>query len=39
MTARIVIAEDETLTRMDMVEMLTENGYEVVGEAGDGLKL
>ena len=38
MTARIVIAEDETLTRMDMVEMLTENGYEVVGEAGDGLE-
>ncbi len=33
MKVRIVIAEDETLTRMDIAEMLNENGYEVVGEA------
>ena len=33
---RIVVAEDEALIRMDLVEMLAEAGYEVVGEAGDG---
>ena len=33
---RVVVAEDETLIRMDLVEMLTEEGYLVVGEAGDG---
>ena len=33
---RVVVAEDEVLIRMDLVEMLTEEGYEVVGEAGDG---
>lgn len=38
MKARVVIAEDETLTRMDIAEILTENGYEVVGEASDGLE-
>jgi len=31
-----VIAEDEALIRMDLAEMLTEEGYEVVGQAGDG---
>jgi len=31
-----VIAEDEALIRMDLAEMLAEQGYEVVGEAGDG---
>jgi AmiR/NasT family two-component response regulator len=36
MTARIVIAEDEAIIRMDLKEMLEEEGYEVVGEAGDG---
>lgn len=34
--ARIVVAEDEALIRMDLVEMLAELGYEVVGQAGDG---
>ena len=34
--ARVVIAEDETLIRMDLVEMLGEEGYDVVGQAGDG---
>ncbi len=33
---RIVVAEDEALIRMDLVEMLGELGYDVVGEAGDG---
>ena len=33
---RVVIAEDEVLIRMDLVEMLTEEGYVVVGQAGDG---
>lgn len=33
---RIVIAEDEALIRLDLKEMLEEEGYVVVGEAGDG---
>ncbi|MDQ1104397.1 ANTAR domain-containing response regulator [Nocardioides zeae] len=33
---RVVIAEDEALIRMDLAEMLADEGYEVVGEAGDG---
>jgi two-component system, response regulator PdtaR len=33
---RVVVAEDEALIRMDLVEMLVEEGYEVVGEAPDG---
>lgn len=33
---RVLIAEDEALIRMDMREMLTEEGHEVVGEARDG---
>ncbi|WP_243710895.1 response regulator [Actinomadura sp. KC216] len=32
----MVIAEDEALIRLDLKEMLQEDGYEVVGEAGDG---
>lgn len=35
-TRRVVVAEDESLIRMDLVEMLREQGYEVVGEASDG---
>jgi response regulator NasT len=35
-TRRVVIAEDEALIRMDLAEMLVEEGYEVVGEAADG---
>jgi response regulator NasT len=31
-----VIAEDEALIRLDLKEMLEEEGYQVVGEAGDG---
>jgi two-component system, response regulator PdtaR len=33
---RVVIAEDEALIRMDLAEMLVEEGYAVVGQAGDG---
>jgi two-component system, response regulator PdtaR len=33
---RVVVAEDEALIRLDLKEMLEEEGYEVVGEAGDG---
>jgi two-component system, response regulator PdtaR len=33
---RVLIAEDEALIRLDLKEMLQEEGYEVVGEAGDG---
>ena len=34
----VVIAEDETLIRMDLAEMLGEEGYDVVGQAGDGAR-
>ncbi|MEY2675360.1 MAG: hypothetical protein RL102_626 [Actinomycetota bacterium] len=33
---RVVVAEDESLIRMDIVEILRENNYDVVAEAGDG---
>lgn len=33
---RVVIAEDEALIRMDLAEMLGEEGYDVVGQAADG---
>jgi response regulator NasT len=33
---RVVVAEDEALIRLDLVEMLTEAGYDVVGQAADG---
>jgi response regulator NasT len=32
----VVVAEDEALIRLDIVEMLREAGFDVVGEAGDG---
>jgi len=35
-TKRIIIAEDEPLIRLDLAEALTDEGYEVVGEAADG---
>lgn len=34
--ARIVVAEDEALIRMDLVEMLVDAGYDVVAAVGDG---
>jgi AmiR/NasT family two-component response regulator len=35
---RIVVAEDESLIRMDIVETLKDQGFDVVGEAGDGME-
>ena len=35
-SVRILVAEDEALIRMDLVEMLREAGYDVVAEAADG---
>ena len=35
---RVVIAEDEALIRLDLKEMLEEEGYEIAGEATDGEK-
>ncbi|MCA0323281.1 MAG: response regulator [Actinobacteria bacterium] len=37
MTAkRILVAEDEAIIRLDLAEMLTEAGYDVVGQASNG---
>ncbi len=33
---RVLVAEDEALIRLDLAEMLTDAGYEVVGQASDG---
>jgi len=33
---RVLIADDDPLMRMDLAEMLTEEGFEVVGQVGDG---
>ncbi len=37
MSIRIVLADDESIIRMDLKEMLTSLGYVVVGEAGNGI--
>lgn len=37
-TRRVLVAEDETLIRLDIVEILTDAGYAVVGEAENGEK-
>ena len=34
--ARVVIAEDEAIIRLDLKELLQEEGYDVVGETGRG---
>ena len=36
MAVRVVIAEDEAIVRLDLKEILQEEGYEVVGETGRG---
>jgi response regulator NasT len=36
MTLTVLVAEDEALIRMDLVELLGECGYQVVGQASDG---
>ena len=33
---RVVVAEDETLIRLDIIEILRGEGYDVVGEADNG---
>ena len=33
---RVLVAEDEAIIRMDLSEMLREEGYDVVGEAENG---
>ena len=33
---RVLVAEDEALIRLDLVELLTEKGFDVVGQATDG---
>jgi response regulator NasT len=33
---RVLVAEDEALIRLDLVELLTDEGYAVIAEAGDG---
>ena len=35
---RVIVAEDEALIRMDVVETLQEHGFEVVAQASDGLQ-
>ena len=35
-STRVLIAEDEALIRLDLREMLEEEGFEVVGEVADG---
>jgi len=38
MTARIVIADDESIIRLDLKEILESAGYDVVGEAANGVE-
>ena len=33
---RVIVAEDEAIIRMDLIEMLRESGYNVIGEAANG---
>ncbi|WP_245702991.1 ANTAR domain-containing response regulator [Raineyella antarctica] len=33
---RVIVAEDEALIRLDLVELLRDEGYDVVAEVGDG---
>ena len=35
---RVIVAEDETLIRLDIMEILRGEGYDVVGEADNGEK-
>lgn len=35
---RVIVAEDESLIRIDIVEILRDNGFEVIAEAADGEK-
>ncbi|GAB3822208.1 response regulator [Tessaracoccus terricola] len=33
---KVLVAEDEALIRLDLVELLTDEGFEVIGQAADG---
>lgn len=35
-SVRVIVAEDESIIRMDIVETMTENGFDVVAEADNG---
>ena len=35
---RVIVAEDESIIRMDIVETMRESGFDVVGEASDGIE-
>ncbi len=35
-SVRVIVAEDESIIRMDIVETMTENGFDVVAEAANG---
>jgi len=37
MPTRIIIADDEAIQRMDLKDILSKQGYLVIGEPGDGL--
>jgi response regulator NasT len=39
MKIKIVVAEDEPITRMDICEILISYGYDVVGEASNGIQV
>lgn len=32
----VIVAEDEAIIRLDIVETLTDSGFDVIGQAGDG---
>ena len=32
----VIVAEDEAIIRLDIVETLKESGFDVIGQAGDG---
>lgn len=38
MNGRIVIVDDEPITRLDIRDMLSEAGYDIAGEAADGFE-
>lgn len=37
-SARVLVADDEALVRGVLVDILTESGFDVVGQAGDGIE-